>query len=88
MDHSERNEAVAVDNVLDIALHRLEAHEAAGLTLQVVEQRRKGIEVLPAAATGTVVQCLLVCTRQPLKLANDATQRQSQGRLRVGEDKC
>jgi len=52
---------VAADNVANVALHRLEAHSAASLTFEMVDDGSQGLEVVGAAAVGTVVQRLLIC---------------------------
>jgi len=52
---------VAADNVLDLALNCLKADCTARLALQVVDGRRKRLEVEATARVRAMVQRLAVC---------------------------
>jgi hypothetical protein len=57
---SELEPPVAADQIADVPLHRLKAHGATALALQVVDDSSQSLEVGGAAPVRAMVESLLV----------------------------
>jgi len=86
----EGKHTVASDHVAHLALHGVEAHRAAGLALQVVEDGRQSPEVLSAEAVGAVVQSLVIWnTDAALLVIQEASGTGGEkDHIRAGEFRC